>query len=89
MMRSWSQSPCWRRGKPAYLFDVPFPALMMTAAKVCGHLMHILVSRIEDDIRTCYRALRPGIRVLQIESGPGAAAREIARRIGRGHVLGI
>ena len=33
--------------------------------------------------------LRPGIRVLEIGCGPGAAAREIARRIGRGHVLGI
>lgn len=33
--------------------------------------------------------LRHGIRVLEIGCGPGAAAREIARRIGRGHVLGI
>ena len=33
--------------------------------------------------------LRPGVRVLEIGCGPGAAAREIARRIGRGHVLGI
>jgi cyclopropane fatty-acyl-phospholipid synthase-like methyltransferase len=33
--------------------------------------------------------LRPGMRVLEIGCGPGAAAREIARRIGRGHVLGI
>jgi SAM-dependent methyltransferase len=33
--------------------------------------------------------LRKGIRVLEIGCGPGAAAREIARRIGRGHVLGI
>ncbi len=33
--------------------------------------------------------LRPGIRVLEIACGPGAAAREIARRIGRGRVLGI
>jgi SAM-dependent methyltransferase len=33
--------------------------------------------------------LRSGIRVLEIGCGPGAAAREIARRIGRGHVLGI
>jgi SAM-dependent methyltransferase len=29
------------------------------------------------------------MRVLEIGCGPGAAAREIARRIGRGHVLGI
>ena len=33
--------------------------------------------------------LRKGIRVLEIGCGPGAAAREIARRIGRGQVLGI
>jgi cyclopropane fatty-acyl-phospholipid synthase-like methyltransferase len=33
--------------------------------------------------------LRKGMRVLEVGCGPGAAAREIARRIGRGHVLGI
>jgi cyclopropane fatty-acyl-phospholipid synthase-like methyltransferase len=33
--------------------------------------------------------LRPGIRVLEIGCGPGALAREIARRIEPGHVLGI
>jgi cyclopropane fatty-acyl-phospholipid synthase-like methyltransferase len=33
--------------------------------------------------------LRPGLRVLEIGCGPGAAAREIARRIGNGHVLAI
>lgn len=33
--------------------------------------------------------LRPGIRVLEIGCGPGAAAREIAARIGSGHVLAI
>ena len=33
--------------------------------------------------------LRPGMRVLEIGCGPGAAAREIARQIGRGWVLGI
>lgn len=33
--------------------------------------------------------LRPGLRVLEIGCGPGAAARAIARRIGPGHVLGI
>ncbi|MER9776605.1 methyltransferase domain-containing protein, partial [Mesorhizobium sp. M0220] len=32
---------------------------------------------------------RPGMRVLEIGGGPGAAAREIARRIGGGHVLAI
>jgi cyclopropane fatty-acyl-phospholipid synthase-like methyltransferase len=33
--------------------------------------------------------LRPGLRVLEIGCGPGAAAREIARRIGDEHVLAI
>lgn len=33
--------------------------------------------------------LREEIRVLEIGCGPGAAAREVARRIGSGHVLAI
>ena len=33
--------------------------------------------------------LKPGLRVLEIGCGPGALAREIARRIGHGHVLAI
>lgn len=33
--------------------------------------------------------LQPGLRVLEIGCGPGAAARVVARRIGAGHVLGI
>jgi cyclopropane fatty-acyl-phospholipid synthase-like methyltransferase len=33
--------------------------------------------------------LRPGLRVLEIGCGPGAAARAVAARIGDGHVLGI
>lgn len=33
--------------------------------------------------------LRAGMRVLEIGCGPGAAAREVARRIGEGHVLAI
>jgi cyclopropane fatty-acyl-phospholipid synthase-like methyltransferase len=33
--------------------------------------------------------LRPGLRVLEIGCGPGAAARAIARRIGDGQVLAI
>ena len=33
--------------------------------------------------------LRNGLRVLEIGCGPGAAAREVARRIGDGHVLAI
>jgi SAM-dependent methyltransferase len=33
--------------------------------------------------------LRPGIRVLEIGCGPGAASRAIANRIGNGHILAI
>ena len=33
--------------------------------------------------------LRTGMRVLEIGCGPGAAAREVARRIGDGHILAI
>ncbi|MGO1068783.1 SAM-dependent methyltransferase [Lysobacter sp. CA199] len=33
--------------------------------------------------------LRPGLRVLEIGCGPGAAARAVAARIGDGQVLGI
>lgn len=33
--------------------------------------------------------LKPGIRVLEIGCGTGVAARQIANRIGKGHVLGI
>lgn len=33
--------------------------------------------------------LRPGIRVLEIGCGPGAAARAVASRIGDGHILAI
>lgn len=33
--------------------------------------------------------LKPGIRVLEIGCGPGAAAREVARRIGDGHLLAV
>lgn len=33
--------------------------------------------------------LRPGMRVLEIGCGPGAAARAVLKRIGNGHVLAI
>lgn len=33
--------------------------------------------------------LRPGLRVLEIGCGPGAAAREVVQRLGDGYVLGI
>ena len=33
--------------------------------------------------------LKPGLRVLEIGCGPGAAARAVAKRVGKGQVLGI
>ena len=33
--------------------------------------------------------LRPGLRVLEIGCGPGAMARDVARKVGDGYVLGI
>jgi ubiquinone/menaquinone biosynthesis C-methylase UbiE len=33
--------------------------------------------------------LKDGLRILEIGCGPGAMARELSRRIGNGHVLGI
>src|SRR5690606_38067139 len=34
--------------------------------------------------------LRPGLRVIEVGCGPGAAAREVARRVGPGgHVLAV
>jgi len=33
--------------------------------------------------------LAKGLRVLEIGCGPGEAAREVARRVGTGHVMGI
>ena len=33
--------------------------------------------------------LRPGLRVLEMGCGPGAMARDIARKVGNGYVLGI
>lgn len=33
--------------------------------------------------------IQPGIRVLEIGCGPGAAARAVAHRTGEGHILGI
>lgn len=46
-----------------------------------------LSQRLRDVVDTL--PLKEGIRVLEIGCGPGAAAREIAKRIGTGHVLGI
>ncbi len=46
---------------------------------------------LSDRLRAVVDALplQRGIRVLEVGCGPGAAAREVARRIGPGHVVGI
>jgi len=47
-----------------------------------------LSARLRDIVEAL--PLRPGLRVLEIGCGPGAMAREIARRLGgRGHVLAV
>src|SRR5262245_10035958 len=47
--------------------------------------------RLSSRLMTIVNALplEPGLRVLEIGCGPGAMARELARRIGTGHVLAI
>ena len=47
--------------------------------------------QLSDRLRAVVEALplQRGIRVLEVGCGPGAAAREVARRIGSGHVVGI
>lgn len=47
--------------------------------------------QLSDRLRAVVEALplQRGIRVLEVGCGPGAAAREVARRIGSGHVMGI
>jgi SAM-dependent methyltransferase len=49
------------------------------------------VPQLSDRLRAVVDALplQQGIRVLEVGCGPGAAAREVARRIGSGHVVGI
>ena len=46
---------------------------------------------LSDRLRDVVEALplQRGMRVLEVGCGPGAAAREVARRIGSGHVVGI
>lgn len=48
-------------------------------------------NKISDRLLSIVNALplKPGMRVLEIGCGPGVAAREIAKRIGDGHVLAI
>ena len=49
------------------------------------------VAELSNRLRAVVDALplHRGIRVLEVGCGPGAAAREVARRIGPGHVVGI
>jgi cyclopropane fatty-acyl-phospholipid synthase-like methyltransferase len=49
------------------------------------------VPELSDRLRAVVDALplHRGIRVLEVGCGPGAAAREVARRVVGGHVLGI
>jgi SAM-dependent methyltransferase len=53
--------------------------------------MHSLPADLSPRLAAVVAALplRPGIRVLEIGCGPGAAARAVARRIGNGRVLAI
>lgn len=46
---------------------------------------------LSDRLRAVVDALplREGLPVLEVGGGPGAAAREVARRIGTGHVLAV
>lgn len=51
-----------------------------------------MAEKLSDRLRQIVDALplRPGLRILEIGCGPGAMAREMARRLeGRGHVLAI
>lgn len=51
-----------------------------------------MAETLSDRLRDIVDALplRPGLRILEIGCGPGAMAREMARRLeGRGHVLAI
>ena len=47
--------------------------------------------RLSNRLRDVVEALplQRDVRVLEVGCGPGAAAREVARRIGSGHVVGI
>lgn len=49
------------------------------------------MAALSDRLRAVVDALplREGLRVLEVGCGPGAAAREVARRIGTGHVLAV
>ncbi|KAA0988684.1 methyltransferase domain-containing protein [Dyadobacter aurulentus] len=50
-----------------------------------------MAAKISSRLREIVNALplTDGIRILEIGCGPGAAAREIAARIGNGHIMGI
>jgi SAM-dependent methyltransferase len=48
-------------------------------------------TRLSDRLAAVVDALplRPGVRVLEVGGAPGSAARAVARRIGKGHILVI
>jgi SAM-dependent methyltransferase len=48
-------------------------------------------ARLSDRLAAVVDALplRPGVRVLEVGGAPGSAARAVARRIGKGHILVI
>jgi SAM-dependent methyltransferase len=50
-----------------------------------------VTNKLSKRLADCINALPliEGMRVLEIGCGPGAAAREISRRIGKGYILGI
>jgi cyclopropane fatty-acyl-phospholipid synthase-like methyltransferase len=50
-------------------------------------MANAISSRLTEIVATL--PLRPGMRVLEIGCGPGAAARAVVKLIGKGYVLGI
>jgi ubiquinone/menaquinone biosynthesis C-methylase UbiE len=63
-------------------------ASQSTARRIYGYLVAALSPRLQEIVDAL--PLRPGLRVIEIGCGPGAAAREVAQRVGPdGHVLAV